>query len=57
MAFTFFGFASILRDDTIYPSSLPDDTPNMHFLGLHHLELTQIVEGLFEVVKQIPTLF
>jgi hypothetical protein len=23
----------------------------------HHLELTQIVEGLFEVVKQIPTLF
>jgi hypothetical protein len=23
----------------------------------HHLELTQIVESLFEVIKQIPTLF
>jgi hypothetical protein len=23
----------------------------------HHLELTQIIEGLFEVIKQIPMLF
>src|SRR4051812_10575174 len=34
IAWTFSGFASIPREETMYPRSFPAGTPNTHFFGL-----------------------
>src|SRR5438045_1367333 len=48
ISLSFFGFASILRYDTMKPSSFPEGTPKTHFSGfnfhLKHLKFVNILD-------------
>jgi hypothetical protein len=50
IADNFSGLGSIPWQETIYPSSFPESTPNVHFLGFNFiLNFSHVVEGLFQV--------
>src|SRR3954463_8480859 len=52
IAWTFLGFASIPRAETMYPSSFPAGTPNTHFFWVEFdYVLVECCKGFAEVVE------